>query len=858
MKRFIFWIALLLLWSLGANAFAANNPVVQIVWYDAVWWRYPNMLWWGSASIISNNGLILTNNHVVDNGRGGTLAWFSICITTTDTQRPKCHYTASLIARDIRRDISLLRIDPLDIFGNTVNFADMKAIDLNYEYVPQAGDVVTAIWYPWVWSNTITKTQWVVAGTQPYNDVSYIKTDALIAGGNSWWPLVIDNKVIGVNTFGIGGGFDASLWYALSISEAQAFIQENMNKSGTPVSPTLWFARYLRNLEQINIDTKISDDFITMNFDTSYKVTHYIPNLQLRWEISNPDIYHVQEFNIQRIKLPIFKDKKEQDYFLKNQMQLYGSWWGNEKLRIIRIGWLDFYEPVYVTDPSGGEGYWYKRYFMVTGDAMIMVTLYAPLWNENTQTQVKANIESFLANISFGQINQLPKQVFSLYDPLINLPYDSGSLVDLFGQIDWWFNDYYGWRSSYTQYLWNLYELIGLQVESNTLFDGKGKTTQQLLDSAIADIYGVVIDTKWIVNYYGNEWYMFCVEDAWTTTDPQWRNHKMTSCMMRIVVGEEHEHIITVMMTASKANLTSIKSKFWLFADQILKPLWDAELGVQIDDKLVNAATNLHQFNDIADQDMTLQKLLNKLVWRWILQSKDSFNGDYPLLWQDYIKLYLKMVYNKNLTDVWSGSVSYGDLVSKLPYNPVWFVPVYQVHYDDSFALMLKIKLAGVDYHDFSEYGLYRFNHLKDSLFKDQWNQIQEWEYSVYGDRSIDLFEAFGSIEDRHSDYRTIYNPVTQVLSKNLTYSKDPINLNHGTSITALSQWKEELKCYSDKVSLLSNTCLQLWRTQVEQYVSYPVVTKWDAVSYLMYQMDIGLFDALWAIKKDTQIDTGK
>jgi len=50
-----------------------------------------------------------------------------------------------------------------------------------------------------------------VAGTQPYNDVSYIKTDALIAGGNSGGPLVMNDKVIGVNTFGIGGGFDASL-----------------------------------------------------------------------------------------------------------------------------------------------------------------------------------------------------------------------------------------------------------------------------------------------------------------------------------------------------------------------------------------------------------------------------------------------------------------------------------------------------------------------------------------------------------------------------------------------------------------------------------------------------------------------
>jgi hypothetical protein len=36
-------------------------------------------------------------------------------------------------------------------------------------------------------------------------------------------------------------------------------------------------------------------------------------------------------------------------------MQLYGSWWSTEKLKIKKIGGLDFYEPVYASDPSGGE-----------------------------------------------------------------------------------------------------------------------------------------------------------------------------------------------------------------------------------------------------------------------------------------------------------------------------------------------------------------------------------------------------------------------------------------------------------------------------------------------------------------------
>ncbi len=849
-------VLILMLWSvvsvMGAFAVAANNPVVQIVWYDAVWWRYPNMLWWGSASIISKDGLILTNNHVVDNGLGGTLPWFSICITVDDAQRPKCHYTASLIARDIRRDVALLRIDPVDIFGKSVNYNDLTTIELDYSYVPKAQDTVVAIWYPWVGANTITKTQWVVAGTQPYNDVTYIKTDALIAGGNSGWPLVLNGKVIGVNTFGMGGMFDPSLGYALSVAEIEDFISTNSTKSGTPVSPKLGFAEYLRRLEQINIDRKVSDDFVTMKFDTSYKVTHYIPNLQLRWEISNPDIYHVQQFNIQRVNLPKFKDKKEQEFFLKNQMQLYGSRWSTEKLKIKKIGGLDFYEPVYSGDPSGGEWYGYKRYFTVIDGTMVIITLYAPLGNENTQDQVKTNIDTFLTSIAFGSIATLPRQEFELYTPAIKLPNSGQVLVDMFGQMDWWFSEYYGWRSSYVQYLWNLYEMIWVTVEANTLYGGKGKSAQQLLDAATADNYGNTVAAKWLVNYYGNEWYMICSNDQrYEAMDSQGRSHKMANCIMRIVVGAKKEHVIWFALSVEKAKIESRKKEFFALVDTTMKPLWDAALGVKIADEL-KSSTNEVKFDDIADQDPGFQKFVTKLATRWILKSNPSFNGDYPLLWQDYTKLYLKMVYNKNLTDIWSDGKTYGDVIATLPYSATAFVSSNYVY---TFEMMLKIKLAWVNYTDFSEYGLSRFERLRDTTYRDQWNQIQEREYSIYGQRKIDLYEVFGSINSYQSDYYTTYNPITRELNKVLMLSKDPIKLDQWVNVSIIDSTNDQLWCYSNKVTVLSQQCLNIWRNQVSQYVTYNILTKWEAINNLMYRVDIGLFDSYWAKKKETQIE---
>jgi hypothetical protein len=49
------------------------------------------------------------------------------------------------------------------------------------------------------------------------------------------------------------------------------------------------------------------------------------------------------------------------------------------------------------------------------------------------------------------------------------------------------------------------------------------------------------------------------------------------------------------------------------------------------------------------------------------------------------------MIYNKNLTDIWSDGKTYGDVIATLPYTPTSFVPASQVY---AFETMLKIKLA--------------------------------------------------------------------------------------------------------------------------------------------------------------------
>jgi len=258
-------------------ASAAPSPVVQVISYKEPLGMYFSLQGWGSGSIIDASGHILTNNHVVDDGFGGVSDDFSICVTEDSALPPKCHYTASVIARDPDKDIALLQIDTNDIFGRPVNFSNFTTLSLDTNYSPNTGDVVNARGYPWVGANTITETQGIVSGTYAYNGNTYIKTDTLIAGGNSGGPLVRDGKIVGINTFLIGGNSDPALGYSLSIREAKSFIDTSLTKTTKLQTNNPKFSPFLQTVTDASQKKSITDPLVTFNFPTKYNVTTYIP-----------------------------------------------------------------------------------------------------------------------------------------------------------------------------------------------------------------------------------------------------------------------------------------------------------------------------------------------------------------------------------------------------------------------------------------------------------------------------------------------------------------------------------------------------------------------------------------------------
>ena len=144
--------------------------------------RGPNQHGVGSGVIVTKDGYILTNNHVVDGAD-------DIRVALNDGRE----FSAKVIGRDPKTDIAVLKIDAHDVPFLTV--ADSDKIEV--------GDVVLAIGNPFGIGQTVTTGIISAKGraTMGLDYEDFIQTDAAINPGNSGGALVdTDGRLIGINT----------------------------------------------------------------------------------------------------------------------------------------------------------------------------------------------------------------------------------------------------------------------------------------------------------------------------------------------------------------------------------------------------------------------------------------------------------------------------------------------------------------------------------------------------------------------------------------------------------------------------------------------------------------------------------
>jgi len=178
----------------------------------------------GSGFIISPDGYVVTNNHVVAAGaKGATVD--AITVTMTDRKE----YVAKLIGRDPASDLALLKIDakalPFVKFGNS-NAA-------------RVGDWIVAIGNPFGLGGTVTagivSSLHRVTGAGAYD--RFIQTDAAINQGNSGGPMFdLSGNVIGINSqiFAGQSGGNIGIGFAIPADDAKPIIEKLMK--GTTIA----------------------------------------------------------------------------------------------------------------------------------------------------------------------------------------------------------------------------------------------------------------------------------------------------------------------------------------------------------------------------------------------------------------------------------------------------------------------------------------------------------------------------------------------------------------------------------------------------------------------------------------------
>lgn len=159
--------------------------------------------WTGSGTIISEDGLILTNAHVVLSDRYYEVVDLIVAITVEQDQPPERMFYADVVQADAQLDLAVIKIRS-DLSGGDANFASLgiQPVPLGDSDVMSLGDSIVIIGYPGIGGDTITLTRGEVSGftsEEPYGNRAYIKTSATIAGGNSGGLAAnTEGEIIGV------------------------------------------------------------------------------------------------------------------------------------------------------------------------------------------------------------------------------------------------------------------------------------------------------------------------------------------------------------------------------------------------------------------------------------------------------------------------------------------------------------------------------------------------------------------------------------------------------------------------------------------------------------------------------------
>jgi hypothetical protein len=216
--RIFFSILTLALFSFfGNTVFGSEISVIHNILKIKTYVSDPNGSFifssYGSAIAISPTR-ILTNAHVILDTNGDPTWLYEICFSDTFEKIPECRDTARLIAYDTVADLAILELNITKSL-QSFSFATAKLA---------IGSYVSMYGYPGIGGETITRTDWKIAGFEQF----MYKIDGSIDHGNSgWWAFNNSWELVGMPT--AVASDNASIGYMIPVVRIQEFLSKKTN-----------------------------------------------------------------------------------------------------------------------------------------------------------------------------------------------------------------------------------------------------------------------------------------------------------------------------------------------------------------------------------------------------------------------------------------------------------------------------------------------------------------------------------------------------------------------------------------------------------------------------------------------------
>ena len=198
-------------------------------WFGAGQSQEQNVSGTGTGIIMSADGYIITNAHVIyESNYGGKASKVSV-VLSSDSGYDQTEYEATIVGYDVEADLAVLKIDAKDLVP--AEFGDSDKL--------KVGELAIAIGNPLGFELFGSVTCGIISAlnrevTISENTMNLIQTDAAINSGNSGGPLINSSgQVIGINSAKLSSNYSNTtiegLGFAIPITEAKAIINDLIN-----------------------------------------------------------------------------------------------------------------------------------------------------------------------------------------------------------------------------------------------------------------------------------------------------------------------------------------------------------------------------------------------------------------------------------------------------------------------------------------------------------------------------------------------------------------------------------------------------------------------------------------------------